>query len=40
MRLQNAGVSAILVGETLMRAPDLGLAVEQLLGLSPEPPEA
>ncbi len=39
-RLQAAGVSAILVGESLMRAPDIGLAVEQLLGLSPEPPDA
>lgn len=37
-RLQAAGVSAILVGETLMRAPDIGLAVEQLLGLAPETP--
>ena len=36
-RLEAAGVSAILVGETLMRAPDIGLAVEQLLGLAPEP---
>ncbi len=35
-RLQAAGVSAILVGETLMRAQDIGLAVEQLLGLTPE----
>ena len=35
-RLEAAGVSAILVGETLMRAPDIGLAVEQLLGLAPE----
>ncbi len=32
-RLEAAGVSAILVGETLMRAPEIGLAVEQLLGL-------
>lgn len=32
-RLERAGVSAILVGETLMRAPDIGLAVEELLGL-------
>jgi len=32
-RLQRAGVSAILVGETLMRAPDIGAAVETLLGL-------
>jgi indole-3-glycerol phosphate synthase len=36
-RLEAAGVSAILVGETLMRAPDIGFAVEQLLGLSAEP---
>ncbi|MBX6315013.1 MAG: indole-3-glycerol phosphate synthase TrpC [Isosphaeraceae bacterium] len=35
-RLEAAGVSAILVGESLMRSPDLGLAVEQLLGLAPE----
>jgi indole-3-glycerol phosphate synthase len=32
-RLEAAGVSAILVGESLMRAPDIGQAVEQLLGL-------
>jgi indole-3-glycerol phosphate synthase len=35
-RLEAAGVSAILVGETLMRAADVGLAVERLLGLAPE----
>ncbi len=35
-RLEKAGVSAILVGETLMRADDIGLAVEQLLGLATE----
>lgn len=34
-RLQSAGVSAILVGEALMRADDIGQAVEQLLGLAP-----
>jgi indole-3-glycerol phosphate synthase len=34
-RLEGAGVSAILVGESLMRAHDIGLAVEQLLGLVP-----
>ena len=34
-RLEAAGVSAILVGEHLMRADDIGLAVEELLGLSP-----
>jgi indole-3-glycerol phosphate synthase len=32
-RLQQAGVSAILVGESLMRSPDVGEAVEILLGL-------
>ena len=31
-RLEAAGVSAILVGESLMRASDIGLAVDQLLG--------
>jgi indole-3-glycerol phosphate synthase len=31
-RLQMAGISAILVGESLMRAPDIGLAVDRLLG--------
>ena len=39
-RLEAAGISAILVGETLMRADDIGLAVERLLGLSPEPTDA
>ena len=34
-RLEAAGISATLVGELLMRAPDIGLAVEQLLGLAP-----
>ena len=34
-RLEAAGVSAILVGESLMRADDIGLAVEQLLGMVP-----
>jgi indole-3-glycerol phosphate synthase len=36
-RLEAAGVSAVLVGESLMRAPDIGLAVERLLGMAPEP---
>ncbi len=35
-RLEAAGVSAVLVGEALMRAGDIGLAVERLLGLAPE----
>ena len=36
VRLEEAGVSAILVGESLMRSDDIGLAVERLLGLAPE----
>ena len=35
-RLEAAGVSAILVGESLMRAPNIGLAVDELLGRVPE----
>jgi indole-3-glycerol phosphate synthase len=31
-RLQAAGVDAILVGESLMRQPDIGKAVDELLG--------
>ena len=31
-RLEAAGVSAILVGETLMASPDVGAAVDELLG--------
>jgi indole-3-glycerol phosphate synthase len=31
-RLQNAGVAAILVGESLMKQADIGLAVDELLG--------
>jgi indole-3-glycerol phosphate synthase len=34
-RLEAAGVSAMLVGESLMRASDMGLAVQQLLGRAP-----
>ena len=34
-RLEAAGISAILVGESLMRAEDIGLAVDQLLGRAP-----
>ncbi|QDU06735.1 indole-3-glycerol phosphate synthase TrpC [Gimesia aquarii] len=32
LRLQNSGVGGILVGETLMRAPDIGEKVSELLG--------
>jgi indole-3-glycerol phosphate synthase len=32
LRLQAAGVDAVLVGESLMREPEIGRAVEQLLG--------
>ncbi len=35
LRLQAAGVAAILVGESLMRAKDIGAAVDQLLGRAP-----
>lgn len=31
-RLQNGGAKAILVGESLMRSPDIGRAVDELLG--------
>ncbi|WP_437204849.1 indole-3-glycerol phosphate synthase TrpC [Planctomicrobium sp. SH664] len=36
LSLQRAGVHAILVGESLMRAPDIGVAVRKLLGLPEE----
>ena len=32
---QRAGVDAMLVGESLMRQADIGLAVKQLLGTAP-----
>jgi indole-3-glycerol phosphate synthase len=32
LRLQAAGVDAVLVGESLMREPDIGRAVDELLG--------
>ena len=35
-RLEAAGISAILVGESLLRAEDIGLAVDQLLGHASE----
>lgn len=39
-RLERAGVRAVLVGESLMRSPDIGVAVERLLGLNPPPSES
>jgi indole-3-glycerol phosphate synthase len=33
LRLESAGVDAILVGETLMRAPEIGQAVLDLIGI-------
>ncbi|MBX3436983.1 MAG: indole-3-glycerol phosphate synthase TrpC [Planctomycetaceae bacterium] len=33
LRLQQAGIHAILVGETLMRSPDIGAKVDELLGV-------
>ena len=35
LQLESAGVDAILVGESLMRQPDIGAAVDKLLGQSP-----
>jgi len=32
VRLQNAGVDAVLVGESLMREKDIGRKVKELLG--------
>jgi indole-3-glycerol phosphate synthase len=32
LRLESASVDAMLVGESLMRQPDIGAAVDQLLG--------
>ncbi|MDA0747930.1 MAG: indole-3-glycerol phosphate synthase TrpC [bacterium] len=34
VRLSDAGVDAVLVGESLMRAPDIGLKLRELLGRS------
>ncbi|MCS7238023.1 MAG: indole-3-glycerol phosphate synthase TrpC [Thermoguttaceae bacterium] len=41
-RLAQAGINAVLVGETLMTAPDIGQAVRHLLGFddNPQPPAA
>ena len=35
VRLQEAGVRAVLVGETLMRAPDVGAKLDELRGVNP-----
>jgi len=37
LRLQQAGVHAVLVGETLMRAPDIGAKLDELRGVSRNP---
>jgi indole-3-glycerol phosphate synthase len=34
LRLQDAGVGAVLVGETLMRAPDIGARLDELRGVA------
>ena len=36
LRLQTAGVDAMLVGESLMRQPDIGAAVDRLLARGDE----
>jgi indole-3-glycerol phosphate synthase len=35
VRLRHAGAQAVLVGETLMRAPDIAAALDELRGVSP-----
>jgi indole-3-glycerol phosphate synthase len=35
-RLEQAGIGAILVGETLMRSPDIGRKLEELTGTRAE----
>ena len=37
LRLQSAGIEAMLVGESLMRAADIGRAVGELLGRGEQP---
>ena len=32
LRYEQAGVAAVLIGETLMRAPDPAIAIRELLG--------
>ena len=38
LRLESAGVAAMLVGETLVARPDIGAAVDELLGKGPRSP--
>src|SRR5262249_59078319 len=38
LRLEAAGVKAVLVGETLMRAPDIGGKLDELRGVFTSPP--
>src|SRR5262249_55138756 len=37
LKLKEAGVQAVLVGETLMRADDIGAKLDELLGIRPQP---
>ena len=37
LRLESAGVKAVLVGESLLRADDIGAQLDRLLGKSPRP---
>ena len=37
IRLRNAGFDAFLIGESLMSAPDPGVALAKLLGATPVP---
>jgi indole-3-glycerol phosphate synthase len=40
LRLQSAGVRAVLIGETFMRAADIGAKLDELRGVSPGEPGA
>lgn len=37
LRLEEAGVRAVLVGEVLMRAHDIGAKLAELCGIAPRP---
>ncbi len=40
LRLQAAGIQAVLIGETFMRAPDIGGKLDELRGLGEQVPQA